>query len=142
MTDIRPGTVIMEAGTLLPNSLGIEADPLVGRWELIKDSDGRSLEQKIRKAGWSFFFLAENLQVAVCGFWGGRVPERAIKRLLKQTKSSKFNCLEITEISARKFLGIPYVHISAHSRHVQKGSVLQSLAERSRTGAAAAWAIA
>jgi hypothetical protein len=53
-----------------------------------------------------------------------------MERVLAKAEPSKFNCLEITEISAKQFLGFPYVHVSAHSRHVQKSPFLQELAER------------
>src|SRR5712664_2212060 len=53
-----------------------------------------------------------------------------IERVLAKAEPSKLNCLEITEVSAKQFLGIPYVHVSAHSRHIQKSPFLQKLAER------------
>jgi hypothetical protein len=53
-----------------------------------------------------------------------------MERVLTKAERSKFNCLEITKISAKQFLGFPYVHISAHSRHIQKSLFLQEIAER------------
>jgi hypothetical protein len=46
--------------------------------------------------------------------------------------------VEVTEISARRFPGFPYVHVSAHSRHIQKTALLQSFIERNRAEVAAA----
>jgi hypothetical protein len=108
---------------------------------MIQDCDGDILDRKIRRAGWSFFFMAETIQAMVWGFVGKKTIRRAVQRVLGKVKLSKFNCLEITEISARRFLGFPYVHVSGHSRHIQKSTLLQSLAERNRAEVAAAWCV-
>jgi hypothetical protein len=132
---------MVQAGALMPDGVGVEAELFERGWKMIKYPASRRLDRNIRSAGWSFFFMAEKIAVTVYGFWGGQVSRRAVLQLLKQVKASGFNCLEITDISPKKFLGIPYVHVSAHPRHVQKGARLQSLAERTRTSVAAAWAI-
>jgi hypothetical protein len=56
-------------------------------------------------------------------------------------KLLKFNCLEITGITQKRFLGLPYVHVSAHSRHIQKSSTMQPQVERGQAEAAAIWAV-
>jgi hypothetical protein len=66
------------------------------------------------------------------GWQGQKNVRRAVRRVLRKIRSAKFNCVEITEISARHFLGLPYVHVSAHSRHIQKTSFYN----RVRNGAA------
>lgn len=138
---IKAGTIMMQAGTLMPESLRVEAEPYWHGWEVIQDSDGDVLDRKVRRAGWSFFFMAENIQAMVWGLGGKKTVRRAVQRVLGKVRLSKFNCLEITEISARRFLGFPYVHLSAHSRHIQKTELLQSLAERNRAEVAAAWCV-
>ena len=138
---IKVGTIMMQAGTLMPESLRVEAEPYWHGWEMIQGSDGDALDRKIRRAGWSFFFMAANIQAMVWGWQGRKNVRRAVQRVLGKVKSAKFNCLEITEISARHFLGFPYVHVSAHSRHIQKAPLLQSIAERNRAEVAAAWAV-
>ena len=142
MTDtINAGTIMMQAGTLIPESLRVEAEPYWHGWEMIQEADGDILDRKIRRAGWSFFFMATNIQAMVWGSVSKKNVRRAVQRVLGKVKLSKFNCLEITEISARRFLGFPYVHLSAHSRHLQRTSLLQSLAERSGAEGAAAWCV-
>ena len=54
-------------------------------------------------------------------------------RALAKTKLKKFNCFEITEVTIRRFLGIPYVSVVGHSRHVQEDSELESSARRGAT---------
>jgi len=138
---IEAGTIMMQAGTLIPESLRVEVEPYWQGWEMIQDSDGDVLDRKVRTAGWNFFFMAANIQAMVWGLGGKKAVRRAVQRVLGKVKLSKFNCLEITEISARRFLGLPYVRVSAHSRHIQKAALLQSLAERSRAEVASTWCV-
>ncbi len=127
---IKAGTIMMKAGTLIPQSLRVETELYSHGWEIIKNSDGDAVDRDIRRADWNFFFLAANIQATALGYWGERTVRRAMERVLAKAEPSKFNCLEITEISANQFLGFPYVHVSAHSRHIKKGPFLQELAER------------
>jgi len=134
-------TIMMKTGTFIPESLCVEAKPYWQAWEMIHSADGDLLDRDLRKAGWNFFFLAETVQAMVWGHRGEKAVRRALRRVLAKVKLLKFNCLEITEITQRRFLGFPYVHVSAHSRHIQKSSTMQSLVERNQAEAAATWAV-
>ena len=121
---IKVGTIMMRAGTLTPQSLRVETELYSHGWEMIKNSDGDAVDRDIRQADWNFFFLAANIQATAWGHWGERTARKAMKRVFAQVNQLKFNCLEITGISARRFLGFPYVRVSAHSRHLQKSPLL------------------
>jgi len=138
---MKQRTIMMQTGTLIPESLCVEAEPCGQTWQIIKNADGDLLERDLRKAGWNFFFLAETVQAMVWGYRGERTVRRALRRVLAKVKLLKFNCLEITGITQKRFLGLPYVHVSAHSRHIQKSSTMQSQVERSQAEAAAIWAV-
>ena len=125
---MKAGTIIMKVGTIIPQSLRVETELYSHGWEIFKNAD--TVDRDIRRAEWSFFFLAASIQATALGYWGERTVRRAMERVLAKAERSKFNCLEITEISAKQFLGFPYVHVSAHSRHIQKSPFLQELAER------------
>jgi hypothetical protein len=88
-----------------------------------------SVDRDVRRADWNFFFLAANVQATAMGYLGERTVRRAMERVLAKAAPSRLNCLEITEVSAKEFLGFPYVHVSAHSRHIQKSPLLQEPAE-------------
>ena len=120
----------MKVGTIIPQSLRVETALYSHGWEIIKNSDAYALDRDIRRADWNFYFLAANIQATALGYWGERTVRRAMERVLAKAEPSKFNCLEINEISAKQFLGFPYVHVSAHSRHIQKSLFLQAPAER------------
>jgi hypothetical protein len=138
---MKQRTIMMQTGTLIPEPLCVEAEPYWQTWQIIKSADGDLLERDLRKAGWNFFFLAETVQTMAWGYRGERTVRRALRRVLAKVKLFKFNCLEITEITQKRFLGLPYVHVSAHSRHIQKSSTMQSLVERSQAEGAATWAV-
>ena len=120
----------MKAGTIIPQSLRVDTELYLYGWEIIKNADADALDRDIRRADWNFFFLAASIHTTALGYWGERTVRRTVERVLAKAEPSKFNCLEITGISAKQFLGLPYVHVSAHSRHIQKSPFLQELAER------------
>jgi hypothetical protein len=138
---LRVGALFMQAGTLIPQSLGVETESCSPGWKRITSLDGDSLDRKVRDAGWSFFFLATKMQVMVWGHCTDKTFSKAIRRVLARSRPGQFNCLEVTELSARRFCGIPYVRLSAHSRYIQEGALLSGIAERKRINAATAWAI-
>ncbi len=46
--------------------------------------------------------------------------DRAIAHVIAAVKRESCNCLEITQITERTFLGLPYTSVVAHARHIQK----------------------
>ena len=121
---IKTGTILIEEGALLPESLRFESEPCSDGWRAVKNLDGCGLDRKIREAGWTFFYMAGKIRVSVFGFDGEKALRRAVNRLLANLKSEKFNCLEITQVAAKRFLGLPYVTVSAHRRHIQESILL------------------
>jgi hypothetical protein len=141
MTDkIKMGTILIEGGALLPDSLRFESEPYSKAWRLVKNLDGYGLDRKIREAGWTFFYMALEMKTRVFGFGGEKALRRAVNRVLANLKSKKFNCLAITQVAAKRFLGLPYVTVSAHPRHFQESISLfddKPFAERDRAQLAA-----
>ncbi len=140
LNNIQVGTVIIEEGLLLPEGLRVESEPYSNNWRVVKTLDGFRLDRQLRAIGWNFFFMAEQSKVMVFGSGGAKTLARAIKRLLTKLKLQTFNSAEITEIATRRFLGIPYLTLSAHARHVQMGPFLEGSAERERGRRDAEWA--
>ena len=121
---IKTGTILIEEGALLPESLRFESETYSNGWRSVKNLDGCGLDRKIREAGWTFFYMAGEIRASVFGFDREKAPGRAVNRLLANLKVEKFNSLEITQVAAKRFLGLPYVTVSAHSRHIQESMVL------------------
>jgi len=47
-----------------------------------------------------------------------------VKCVLAKQEGQKFNSLEITKVVSKRFLGIPFMSVTAHSRHIQQGVAL------------------
>ena len=129
---------LIQAGTImvLPSeslrSLGIESEPYYESWQSLGVSASLALERNIRDSGWKLFYMAEELKTAVPAWGGQNTLRRGVKRLLAKTRMQHFNCLELTHIARKHFLGIPYVSIAAHSRHIQQGSQIESRTQRAQ----------
>ena len=121
---IKAGTILFKDAIFLPDALQFESEPCATGWRLVKDLDGYGLDRKIRKAGWTFFCIAGEIKSIVFGFEGQKSARRAVKRMLARLKSEKFNSLEITRVASKRFLGVPYVSVSARSRHIQESLFL------------------
>ena len=121
---IKVGAILIEEGALLPESLWLESEQCLNGWRRVKNLDGYGLDRRVREAGWTFFSLAGEIKASVFGFDLEKTTHRAITQLLANLKSDKLNCLEITQVVWKRFLGLPYVSVSAHSRHIQKSMLL------------------
>jgi len=53
--------------------------------------------------------------------WSEEDPERINADSRGKVQQQQFNSLEVTEIVDKRFLGVPYGTVSAHSRHIQQG---------------------
>jgi hypothetical protein len=121
---IKPRTILITEGVLLPESLLLESEPYGYGWRLVKNFDSNGLDQVINQAGWNFFYIAGLIETNAFGSDEKKTTRKAIRRILANLKSKNFNCLEITRVAAKRSLGLLYVSVSAHSRHIQEGQAL------------------
>jgi hypothetical protein len=68
--------------------------------------------------------MAGVIRTSVFGSDEEKTTRKAIKRVVEYMRSKKFNCLEITQVVAKRFLWLPFVTVSARSRHIQESPVL------------------
>jgi hypothetical protein len=127
MTDaIKTGTILIEGGVSMPDSVRLEGEAYSSGWRSVSNLDLNQLDTAIHKAGWTFFFMAGEIKITAFGFDKERAVRRAMKQVITNVESHKCNCVEITEVSAKSFLGMRYVNVSAHSRHIQESSAFVS----------------
>ena len=136
---VQAGTILMKEWPGMTKLLGLESEPCSAEWSLLKVLDGFALDRKIHAAGWNFFFMASEVKVMFFGSLGAVKIQNALKRILMKVKGQHFNGLEITEIVAGRFLGVPYVTVAAHSRHMQESCYLDSVETRKTTQRDADW---
>src|SRR5579872_4490476 len=114
MTDaIKTGTILIETGALMPDSLRVEGKPFSSGWTEVSNLDLNKLDTAIHKAGWTFFFMAGEIKTTAFGLDKERAVRRAVMRVITNVESHRCNCVEITDVSANSFLGMPYVNVSA-----------------------------
>lgn len=127
---IEVGNVLIEEGTLLPETLRIEREACVRGWALVANLDGYGLDRQIRNAGWTFFCLAGEIRATVFGIDTQSMVRKAIERIFAKAKPERFNSLEISRISCVGSERFPVVHcvtVSARSRHIQKSMFLRGI---------------
>ena len=129
---VQVGTILMSQWPpfLGLRSEGLESESYSGHWSVVKALDGFALDRKVRAAGWNFFFIASEVKVMFLGSLGAKKIQHALHRILGKVSRQHFNGLEVTGIVAKRFLGVPYAVVSAHSRHVQQSCYLDSAEAR------------
>jgi hypothetical protein len=139
-TAVQVGTILMKQWSGMAQLSQLESEPCLGNWSQVKTLDGISLDREIHAAGWNFFFMAAEVKVMFWGVIGATKIQNALQRILAKVKQQHFNGLEITGIVAGHFLGMPYVTVSAHSRHLQQSCYLDSAEARRTFQVSAEWA--
>jgi hypothetical protein len=118
------GAVLIAPGADLPPEWRLEYAPAVNGWSRLANTfDLRRFEREQVAGGWTFFFMAGAITATAFGWNRPRMFDIALARLLSAMKLQECNCLELNDVGMRSFLGIPYLRISAHPRHIQKGAV-------------------
>jgi hypothetical protein len=118
------GNILMKNSPAISQLLGLESEPYTGNWNLIRALDSSTLDRKVRVAGWNFFFMASVVEARFLGELGAEKIQKALQRILNSVAPQNFNCLEVTGMATRSFLGLPYSVVSAHSRHMQESCYL------------------
>jgi hypothetical protein len=120
----RAKTILIREDTSLPANLSIESEAFLPGWRAVKNLDRYTLARNIEGANWNFFYLAGAMRATVLGRDRSGTLRRAVKRVLAKQEGQKFNSLEITKVVSKRFLGIPFTSVTAHSRHIQQGVAL------------------
>jgi hypothetical protein len=137
---IQIGSILIKEQPLISERLGLESDSYSQHWNVVRGLNGFSLDRKVRAAGWGSFFMAAEVQASAFGSIRAGSLRTALQRIFSKIRDENFNCLEVTGIAARDFFGIPYVVVSAHSRHIQKGFRLDHAHERRAAQNPVEWA--
>jgi len=128
---IQSGTMLLHQSAKL-ESLELATESYCQNWRSLGIIESSGLDRKVRAKGWNLFFMAGEIRAVVPAWGGHNTLRRGVKRLLAQTRLQHLNCLEVTHILRKYFLGIPYLSIAAHPRHLQEGSQIQSRQQRAQ----------
>jgi hypothetical protein len=119
LSAVHVGTILVKEWPGMPRLAGFETGPGLGECSMVKVPYAFTRERKIHAAGWMFFFMTAEVKTMFFGSLTAAKVRSAFKRILAKVASEHFNGLEVTAIVARHFLGVPYVTVCAHSRHMQ-----------------------
>src|SRR5882762_7749634 len=122
----KTGAILIKEGTLLPEVLRFESEPCAPGWRLVKNLDGDGLGRKIHEASWTFSWRAGEIGATVFGLDEQKTLRRAVGQILANLESAEFSTLEIMRVTSeasKRFLGVRYVTVSAHARHIQASAI-------------------
>lgn len=121
---ITSGTILMEKDALCPPFFHLTDDSSPNAWmSVTHDFTPRAFSEELSAAGWTFFYIASAMRATAFGFNRAKMIRAALKRIITNVRERKCNSLEIDGVAMHSFLGMPYVSVSAHPRHIQKGLV-------------------
>jgi hypothetical protein len=119
---IDAGALLVEKNTLLPEPFRLENHFPGSGWARIADNgDANQAGRSLADAGWTFFYAAGTIRASALGFQSQNMIQAALQRLLTKVRLQRCNSLEIDEVATHSFWGLPYVSVSGHARHIQKG---------------------
>ncbi len=116
----KTGTILIREDTPLPANLPIESEAFLPGWRVVKNLDRSTLVRNIEGANWNYFYLAGEIRATVLGRDRPGTLRRAVKGVLAKQQGQKCNSLEITKVVLKRLLGIPFMSVTAHSRHIQQ----------------------
>jgi hypothetical protein len=130
MTDrTHAGPMLIADGTQTPESLLLGTESYSAGWSSITKFTSAELGRALEGAGWTFFYMANEVRTTGFGFNDHFRASRAVAHVVKAVKREKCNCLEITQMSQRSFLGLRYTTLVAHARHIQISPSFQELSK-------------
>jgi hypothetical protein len=128
---IMAGTILIEDGTAIPDSMVLKRVPYSNGWASLMFSC-RELEREINKAHWNLFYIASDIKTNAFGFDRQKNLRTAVDRVITAVKANHCNCLEIQQVTPGSFFRLPYVTVTAHSRHIQESNLFTGVAESPR----------
>ena len=129
---LERGCIFLMDGLLLPPPLRFEGHSYSEGWRLLNRLTAGEIELRARNSSWNFISLAEVMRRTVVGFGRAGSLRRATSKLLGDAQRNAFNSVEVTEITACRFLGVHWVSVGAHFRSLQKSNHIKGLAARHR----------
>jgi hypothetical protein len=126
---ITPGTFLIQKGTILPESAQLKGDAITNDWSTVgSGAELRRFKAELSAAGWHYFYMRAIKQTV---FGNGR-PKcilTALNGLTTKMHLERCNSMQIDDIAAHSFLGIPYTSVSAHCCHIQTGMLFAGTTE-------------
>ena len=120
---IDSGTILMWTAADRPECFRDDgAVDCPSAWKAVSHTlSPRALEDELSSTGWTFFYMANPVNATAYGFDPAKRMASVLKRIASTVRQQGCNCLQVDRVTTCSTLGIPYVTVSAHPRHIQKG---------------------
>lgn len=116
---VKTGTLIIAEGIALPMN-DARTQSFCAGWRTLKNIEAKSMDKRFSEMGWSCFEKALPSTVNVVGLGDAATLIKAFQKLVRQSKTVKFNCVEILEAIHKTFMGVSFVHLSARARNIKQ----------------------
>jgi hypothetical protein len=120
---ITSGTLLIDKNALCPRFFDLRDGTNPQAWMSVTHSfNPRELAAALSDGGWTFFYMAQAIRKRAFGFDQARMTQAALAGVIASVREQKCNSLEIDRVTSGTWLGLSWVDVSAHARHLQKGS--------------------
>jgi hypothetical protein len=116
----KTGAVLFRDDVIFPDSLRIQSEPYQDVWRVIKGLDGYALDRTMREAGWTCFYMVDEIKAGGFGLNREESVRRAVKQILRKLQWERFNSLKITNVTTKHFLGLLHITVSVQALHIQE----------------------
>jgi hypothetical protein len=121
---ITPGDLFIQRDAARPRMFQIQDDAHRTGWSPVRHNlTSRELDTELSKLGWTFFYMANVIRKTALAVDRKKGAAVALKRVMASVREEGCNSLQVEDVERHSFLGIPYISVSAHPRHVQKSGV-------------------
>ncbi len=104
---INAGTILIKEGTLLPEGLQLESDPYLKGWRLVKSPGSSGIDRKLREVGWTFFYMASEVDARAFGSESRKRPKGQLRRSLPRSNRTRSIAWKFPKWPRRASWGCP-----------------------------------
>jgi hypothetical protein len=117
---ITIGTVMLAPGTAMPSDWTAQPDKGDDGWTRVAQSlTPFRREHNLAASGWTFSFRAPGVATTAYGLNEPAMFATAMGRLVTEVLRHGCNAVEIDSVTRHRFLGFPYLRITAHPRDLR-----------------------
>jgi hypothetical protein len=123
-------TIFIREKTAVPADFCIQSEVFAPGWRVVTNFDRSALASSIEGAKWYFFYLTGEMKATVFGANSPETVRRAVRAILSKQTKQEFNSLEVTEVTPKRIWGLPFLRVTANSRHIQERMSLRCVEDR------------
>lgn len=124
--------MMVQESPSLPKPSEVETDAYSRGWRSVRALNSFRLADILEALGWNLFFVAGRIKTVALDLGGEKSVQKAVRRIAAKVGALDLNCLELSEVQRKHFLGVPYIAISAQPYHIQQGWKLHTPEQRRR----------